>query len=430
MQRLAAVVLLLLLAPLDARAETLKCNQFWPEISDQKENCKEWKNPQVPAKIDGSEMRIYHFADYWNDDKTSKEILETMATVMSRAVPLFNQWFKTPSVYATLFNEVSSDGTFSEQSSINPSRGQPCRISLFMNISENRSLAEQIGAHEIFHCIQDNLVFHRSSETRQGVYSYDWWIEGSANFFAAYPFPSGGLDIQHGETYNPKEPLDRQRNPYSTVLFFDVLRQYLSLDYNQIGELLKRQPVDSTYASERVALARWPGIDEMFLQFARHFANKDIQNAGGFLYNNETLSYGEPIKIGEGHAKLKLTVQPFTIGSLRIQVPRATRFKIQLDRTSPGSNRVQVSYRPYLSLSWKEPGNSAQDLEVDCREVDHNGIYDILVTGLSENDKPLEAELNIELQGSNACGLTDYAGFRLKAGNVNSFRSPVIAPFW
>ncbi|MFS4459236.1 hypothetical protein [Bdellovibrio sp. HCB2-146] len=430
MQRLAAVILLLFLFSPNARTETFKCNQFWPEIPDQNENCNEWKSFHLPKRINGSEMRIYHFADYWHNDKTSQEILETMANVMATSVPLFNRWFKTPSVYATLFNEVSADGTFSEQSSINPNLGQPCRISLFMNISENRHLAEQIGAHEIFHCIQDNLVFHKSSESRQGVYSYDWWIEGSANFFASYPFPEGGLDIQHGETYNPQEPLDRQRNPYSTVLFFDTLRQHFGMDYGQIGNLLKRQPVYSSFASERLALARWPGIDEKFFQFARHFANKDIRNVGGFLYNNETLPYGQPIKIEKDKFKLKLVVQPFTIGSFRIQVPSATAFKIKVKRSMGFNQRIRVSYRPYLNLEWKEPTTSASEFDVDCRNEDHSGIYDVLVTGISETDHVLTTELDIELRDSNACSLTNYADFRLNAGNVNSFRSPVIGPFW
>lgn len=136
-------------------------------------------------------------------------------------------------------------------------------------------------AHEIFHCVQDaTLSEAQMSSGSAGLGGGgDWWIEGSAEWFAILALPDDGrltARVEAFDTQSPTTPLNNMA--YGAVVFFMWLGADASPPY--VMNFLRRMAPSNDETAQRAAmgaaLAR-----ERWLDFSQAYLDRAITDPRG-----------------------------------------------------------------------------------------------------------------------------------------------------
>jgi hypothetical protein len=288
-----------------------------------------------------------------------------------------------------------------------PSSPDSCRVDLFFSIPNNRDLALEIVAHEMFHCLQGHsLKYPQAWEADGSYYSYSWWAEGSATALASRVAPNGHAELADGNAYRPDLPLFHQPRPYATVLFWDAMFLNEGMTYAAFANLIKNQPLASNFASERAALSNYPGMDSMFHNFARHYTLKDIRNVTGTVYNPPVVKFGEPIVFESTWDHMEQPIVPFTVNTGAIRFPSGTHLMWGLSSAAV-DQKVKLSYRMKGDNFWVEMGQGTdREIQIDCGKPDGE-TYEYVLTSTADSAQPVSGMMTLKNVEAKECFCKD-----------------------
>jgi hypothetical protein len=143
---------------------------------------------------------------------------------------------------------------------------------------ESGAFYEQVLAHELFHCFQFKQFGDRvwSADNAAG----EWWFEGSAEYFSNVVFPRENAEYQFLDSLRELEPGHALVDlSYEAWVFF---QHFANRQGNPaIIEFLETMPSRSGRAGQIAAAAGWPGMNELFHDYAKAFLSNDIVDASG-----------------------------------------------------------------------------------------------------------------------------------------------------
>lgn len=134
---------------------------------------------------------------------------------------------------------------------------------------------KQTVAHELFHCFQSQNYWDPMGDDHN-----EWWVEGTAEYFGNVVYPTVNAESEFWGDFDASS-LDTSLvdMDYGNVVFF----QYLA---NRVGDegvlqLIASMPSSGGRPSELAALAGYPGIEDLFHDFARAYLDQQILDTGG-----------------------------------------------------------------------------------------------------------------------------------------------------
>lgn len=177
-------------------------------------------------------------------------------------------------------------GAFSDVAAYTPFNsgrdGNECRIVVYL--AGPASLPEYaafVTAHEIFHCVQlANLSPEQMSSGSDGAGGGgDWWLEGSANWFAGLAIPETAPFAQYLEAFDSQSattPLNRMA--YGAVVFFFWLGGDASP--NDVMMFLSGMAPSRAESAQRAAMTSALS-QERWLAFAKAYLDNEIRYPSG-----------------------------------------------------------------------------------------------------------------------------------------------------
>lgn len=157
-----------------------------------------------------------------------------------------------------------------------------CRIVVYL--AGPGSLPEYAAfviAHEIFHCVQTaNLTPAQMSTGSDGLGGGgDWWLEGSANWFAALALPDPGPFAEYVDEFDAaSDETSLSRMAYGAVVFF----LWLGAEDGPSGVLpfLRNMAGERSDAAQHAAMSSAMN-QERWLDFAQAYLDRDIHHPHG-----------------------------------------------------------------------------------------------------------------------------------------------------
>lgn len=160
--------------------------------------------------------------------------------------------------------------------------GGECRIGLWLlSAGGDPAHAAFALAHEFFHCVQlATLTPAQMATARGGTGSGgDWWIEGSAEWFAALAVADPGPLPERVETFNEiSADVALYDMAYASVVFF----LWLGEERGAAGILpfLRGMADNPSAAAQRAAMASAVSADD-WLRFAQAYLDREIRHPHG-----------------------------------------------------------------------------------------------------------------------------------------------------
>jgi hypothetical protein len=250
-----------------------------------------------------------------------------------------------------------------------------CRMTLFLwgsgGITENFPTTV---AHELFHCVQYATLApeQMATFTKFG----DWWIEGSAEAYAAYAIADSRGTADHGATFNAavSERMPLYKLSYEATIFFYWLIQtreirgvlpFLAGMSNEIGAEAQR-------AAMREAMT-----DDEWLNFAEAYADERIFHPHG---QNLGLQGRFPIEYRfiEASGTQRMTFEPFAV------IPGMAEY--ECGRWENRLSEATLSSRLDSELDWQDGWRP----EMDTRD---GGERELRFVAMETGDTPREVTL-------------------------------------
>ena len=164
-------------------------------------------------------------------------------------------------------------------------------------------------AHELFHCVQ--YATFAPEQTATYTKFGDWWIEGSAEAFAAYAIADSRGTAEHGADFNAavSDRMPLYKMSYEATIFF-----YWLIQTRDIGGLMPFLAgmsggigADAQRAAMRDAMS-----DEAWLDFAEAFVDETIQHPHGQALGLQGRFPIEYLHI-EASGRQRMTFEPFAV---------------------------------------------------------------------------------------------------------------------
>lgn len=240
-------------------------------------------------ELDGKTFRVYYPASWGAGGGEKSAHVQAAFVALSDAVTRYAQFgaqngvnlifaiqpFPVPPGEDPNLGAVGADAGY----------GDPCPVAIYPTGAElNTADFKFVVAHEIFHCFQA-----RHYEALMGVDGQDWWVEGTAEYFANLVYP--GNDLEHRARLSGFVSQSRTvpvvEMGYESYLFF----MYLGMrdDFGPAGvlALMGTMPVSGGAAEQAAALAGYPGMDQVWRDFGRAFIDNQILDTSGKLVQTD-----------------------------------------------------------------------------------------------------------------------------------------------
>jgi hypothetical protein len=207
--------------------------------------------------------------------------------------------------------EASSDRFSNIAAQADASDGE-CRIAVYL-LSAGATVehAAYVIAHEFFHCVQEASLSpaQMSSGSAGTGVGGDWWIEGSADWFAALSLPEiGPLDDRayHFDSASADTPLYEMA--YEAVVFFLWLND--EVGPSGVMPFLHQMAPRAGAGAQRSAMQRALTTDQ-WLSFAQAYIDSDIKHPHGTALSINP-SGGETWHWAETRTE-RIILEPFAI---------------------------------------------------------------------------------------------------------------------
>lgn len=162
----------------------------------------------------------------------------------------------------------------------NAENPEECRVTVFV-VGASPENAMVDVAHEIFHCVQSaNLTAAQNATSGFGLGTGgDWWIEGSAEWFAALALPDAAVINRRVSTFDEaSQTVPLIRMAYGTAVFF----AWLGAEESPPGVMrfLHGMAESTTDAAQRSAMGAVLS-QERWLDFAQAYLDRTITDPHG-----------------------------------------------------------------------------------------------------------------------------------------------------
>jgi hypothetical protein len=266
-------------------------------------------------------------------------------------------------------------------------RAGECLITLYA-LSPSADLAVTV-AHEIFHCLQfRSLTSAQMATTGVGG---SWWVEGSAELFAAYTIPESGPSTDRSSRFDANVSAGMALNEmaHDASIFFYWLQGRRGLSALMP---FMRAMADSGSASAQRAAMRGALSNADWLQFAQDYADRAIKHPQDYVLDLNpsddvllTITESDREQIRLEPFALKQGVVTYACGAWRNTVRRGAEYGA-LRRES------ETAWGPYP----------------ETIDTETEGELRYRFAAMLTDDTPLQYEVEIERTRScELCGATD-----------------------
>ncbi len=137
---------------------------------------------------------------------------------------------------------------------------------------------QQLLAHELFHCFQFKQV--GSDVFFAADRAGGWWYEGTAEYFSNVVYPAHDFEHENLGRLRRLEPGQSIFElSYENFAFF---QHFANRQGNAaVVEFMTTMPPGGGRAAQMAAASAWPGMDELFHDFARAFVSDGIIDSSG-----------------------------------------------------------------------------------------------------------------------------------------------------
>jgi hypothetical protein len=262
-----------------------------------------------------------------------------------------------------------------------PSAGAPlgdCRMTLFLwGAGGVTADFPTTLAHELFHCVQFATLSPDQMQTSGN--RGDWWIEGSAEYFAAYAIPDGTGPASWGDDFNAGVAIHRPlyEMSYEAVNFFYWLGQRGGIA--GLLPFLSGMSGVGGDAGQRAAM-RDALSDDEWLDFAKAYIDETIAHPHGLALGLEGRFPNETVTVTQTGTQTR-TFEPFAIISAQANYA-CGKWE---NRTRPAANMASKLEGTFdWGAGWKDP--------MDTRD---GGEEFLRVAAMHTGDTPLTISLRV-----------------------------------
>jgi hypothetical protein len=204
-------------------------------------------------------------------------------------------------------------------------------------------------AHELFHCFQFELVPDLMSTTVDGP--GEWWGEGTAEYFASAVYPNDNIEREYLPGLRDDEP------SHSLVELSAEAYVFFQHFANREGKaavvsFMTTMPARGGAADQMAAAAAWPGMDELFHDYARALLTNSVvdENRRGIPVNAEEETRATFVVDREGEVFDFDAVKPFEIHRLQMRFAERHTFDVEYLESSGVRSAAQEG----LEGPWEE----------------------------------------------------------------------------
>ncbi len=205
-----------------------------------------------------------------------------------------------------------------------------CVVQMAASTLRPPSYHKQVLAHELFHCFQ-------FKQTGEAVWSAagsagDWWFEGTAEYFSNVVYPRANNEYQFLDALRELEPGHAVVDlSYEAFAFF---QHFANREGNPaVVEFMQTMPPASGRGTQIAAASAWPGMDELFHDYARAFVSDGIIDSSGapIPIQAEHSTLGRHVINRPGEIFRFEDLEPFQIHRIVMEFPERRIFDMESD---------------------------------------------------------------------------------------------------
>jgi hypothetical protein len=294
--------------------------------------------------IGGQEHRVYYPA-YWPADDPRREYLTLYVEALEASLAVFNGYGPAPvKPVVMVFTELAALTRRGRDEAVYAAAGgspsTPCRMGVFPAAAAQAPAAfQQTIAHELFHCYQHtNLT---AQERGPNPDDNAWWVEGSAEFFGNIVYPAVNDEWQFVGDFDRQSTGNSLLSiTYPNFLWFQYLAHNAGLGTEGVLALLRSMPTAGGAAQQEAALAAYPGMEDLFHNFARAYLDRALLDTDGSVLPVNPRP-GPTFTFAIGGGEESVSPLPFFVARVQMQWQEAASFALTV-ATTGGAGRSAV----------------------------------------------------------------------------------------
>lgn len=270
-------------------AFALDCSRFWvggfpyPGRQHERLDCLEFPTSSAEAQL--------YYPESVATDAATMVLLSNAAEALRASYERFSSIGRMPPVKAVFYTAADpGDGrdgvTTYAIAQIRWHRpGEACPVLIYPAARTfSPEGIKQLIAHELFHCFQkENFPAQTAAGSHPPSPSGLWWLEGTAEFFSNYVYPT--VDLEYGHhvgPYLPGNAMTDQGMGYGNVHFFQSLFNHHGV--RAVLDFMGHMPTSES-ANQNEALNSVSEIHSVFHKFAEEIAAHSVRDSSGSIGN-------------------------------------------------------------------------------------------------------------------------------------------------
>jgi hypothetical protein len=287
---------------------------------------------------------------------------------------------------------------------------EPCAIVIYpLASAAPEAEFKQMLAHELFHCFQ-NWNFPEQSQVAYSASG--WWKDGAADYFSNVVYPATNNEWSRiGIFDSTSETTPLTRMTYEASFFFQHLGN--SIGDAAIIDLIGSMPASGGEAEQRVALRAWPGMDNLFQEFAEDYLAGTLTDTGGASIPFSPV-YTVTARFNAS-GSFNAEIEPFVIRRRMIEFAPSMSFTLQIEETSGAS---QNAFR-IEGGAW-----GTMPAAISCEDP---RTWNSVFTSLGEEASSTPAVVTVTVDASEECDEPETDSCLLGAWQVLDYEAFMVA---
>jgi len=303
-------------------------------------------------------VRIYYPASWGPNGGDKQLMLQATRLAAEQAITTFSQYGALPSLNFVfgLVTKPPEEGMVTAADAIigGTVPEDACIVTIYA-VSEGINLEnfKHLMAHETFHCFQ---WMHYGALMQEQA--RDWWVEGTAEYFADLAFPLVDLEQQWLPYFTSlSRYVSIVTMKYPAFVFFEYLGG--RSDYGPAGvlALMGAMPPSGGEIAQAQALGQQPGMEAVWEQFALDFLDGKVREASGQAMEPPLMFTDSFALFVDGTHELKVT--DYSLQRYRLAIGTGQGFHLKVSQADEGV--LDWTKRPLEIGGW-------QALELDLPE--------------------------------------------------------------
>ncbi|KAH7401272.1 hypothetical protein BKA66DRAFT_545079 [Pyrenochaeta sp. MPI-SDFR-AT-0127] len=342
-----------------------------------------------PVAVDQTLSKLEYNIYRSSDIEATSDYITYVNTVLSDVAELYSSFLDGKSLYTSVYvvKEVGDAANVAQGQSI--TEHERCYIQ--METGTGPSAQSELSfkatiAHEMYHCVQNAV---RPDATTAGeIQASQWWVDGTAEFFANYFYPDVNSEVQNINGYDPARAPIEEENAYPAAIIFQYL---LNIGWTpvQIHTWMTKQTYVGNLAAEMTRIYADGELSNAWPGFASRFVDGKISFKGGQLVKlfHPVVAKVFPVPDGPLSDNL-ISVPPFRINAYTTIFDSDKAVSMTFTPSEPGDVKTILQYRKGRSgaFSIAKPGEKIelQNTENSACPTDPSEFWQFIMT--STND--------------------------------------------